>query len=53
MNTPDRAPTAIAPPLSWSARIAVFTRMFAVQGSWNYETMLGPGIGFCLEPALR
>jgi PTS system mannose-specific IID component len=27
--------------------------MFAVQGSWNYEVMLGPGIGFCVEPALR
>ena len=53
MTAPDRAPTAIAPALSWSARIAVFTRMFAVQGSWNYETMLGPGIGFCAEPALR
>lgn len=53
MTTPDREPTAIAPPLSWSARIAVFTRMFAVQGSWNYETMLGPGIAFCAEPALR
>lgn len=53
MTTPDRAPSAIAPTLSWSARVAVFTRMFAVQGSWNYETMLGPGIGFCAEPALR
>lgn len=33
--------------------MAVFTRLFAVQGSWNYELMLGPGIGFCAEPALR
>lgn len=31
----------------------MFTRLFAVQGSWNYELMLGPGIGFCVEPALR
>ena len=28
-------------------------RTLAIQGSWNYETMLGNGIGFCLEPALR
>lgn len=28
-------------------------RLLAVQGSWNYETMLGNGIGFCIEPALR
>ena len=28
-------------------------RSLAIQGSWNYETMLGNGIGFCMEPALR
>ena len=28
-------------------------RMLAVQASWNYETMLGTGIGFSVEPALR
>jgi len=28
-------------------------RLLAVQGSWNYETMIGNGIGFCIEPALR
>jgi PTS system mannose-specific IID component len=28
-------------------------RLLAVQGSWNYETMNGNGIGFSLEPALR
>lgn len=31
----------------------MYLRLFAVQGSWNYETMLGNGIGFCIEPALR
>jgi PTS system mannose-specific IID component len=31
----------------------MFTRLLAVQASWNYELMLGPGIGFCTEPALR
>jgi mannose PTS system EIID component len=32
---------------------AMFVRMLAVQASWNYETMLGTGIGFAVEPALR
>jgi len=32
---------------------AMFFRLFAVQGSWNYETLLGTGIGFAIEPALR
>lgn len=33
--------------------LRIFLRLFAVQGSWNYETMIGNGIGFCMEPALR
>ena len=32
---------------------AMYFRLFAVQGSWNYETLLGTGIGFVMEPALR
>jgi PTS system mannose-specific IID component len=31
----------------------MFVRLLAVQSSWNYELMLGPGIGFSTEPALR
>lgn len=31
----------------------MFLRVFAVQGAWNYETMLGNGIGFAIEPCLR
>lgn len=31
----------------------MYLRLFAVQGAWNYETMLGNGIAFCTEPALR
>ncbi len=31
----------------------IYLRLFAVQGSWNYETLLGTGIGFAVEPALR
>jgi mannose PTS system EIID component len=33
--------------------IVTYLRLFAVQGSWNYETLLGNGIAFTLEPALR
>lgn len=33
--------------------LRMYLRLFAVQGSWNYETMLGNGIAFCTEPALR
>jgi PTS system mannose-specific IID component len=31
----------------------MFFRLLAVQGAWNYETLVGNGIGFCVEPALR
>ena len=34
-------------------KVAIFTRLLAIQGSWNYEILLGNGIGFCVEPALR
>lgn len=34
-------------------RVAMALRLLAVQGAWNYETLLGNGIGFCVEPALR
>ena len=34
-------------------RLSMFTRLLAIQGSWNYEVLLGNGIGFCIEPALR
>ena len=43
-----------APPrLSLRTKLNVATRLFAIQGSWNYETLLGNGVGFCIEPALR
>jgi PTS system mannose-specific IID component len=42
-----------SPTLPLKVRIAVFIRLLAIQGSWNYEILLGNGIGFCLEPALR
>ena len=31
----------------------MFLRVLAVQGAWNYETMMGNGIAFAIEPALR
>jgi PTS system mannose-specific IID component len=31
----------------------MFFRLLAVQSAWNYETLVGNGIGFCVEPALR
>ena len=34
-------------------RFQVFLRSFAIQGSWNYRTLLGTGFGFALLPALR
>jgi PTS system mannose-specific IID component len=39
--------------LPLKTRIAIFVRLLAIQGAWNYESLLGNGIGFCLEPALR
>ncbi len=46
------APTS-APVLPVRTRLAMMLRLLAIQGAWNYETMLGNGIGFCMEPALR
>src|SRR5690606_23471199 len=34
-------------------KLSMFLRLLAVQASWNYEILLGNGIGFCVEPALR
>jgi len=39
--------------IPFRTRLAMFVRMLAIQGAWNYETLLGNGIGFCVEPALR
>ncbi len=44
---------ATPPPPPIGVRLAMLLRLFAIQGSWNYETLLGNGIAFCLEPALR
>jgi PTS system mannose-specific IID component len=39
--------------LPFRVKLATYVRLLAVQGSWNYETLLGTGIGFAIEPALR
>jgi len=39
--------------LGRGARAAMFLRSFAIQGSWNYRTLLGAGLAFALLPALR
>lgn len=47
------AATAASPVLPLRVRFAMFFRLLALQGSWNYETLNGTGIGFAMEPALR
>jgi PTS system mannose-specific IID component len=45
------APAQFSLPLR--VRVAMYFRLLALQGSWNYETLNGTGIGFAIEPALR
>jgi mannose PTS system EIID component len=40
-------------PLDARTHAAMFVRCLAIQGSWNYEILIGNGVGFCVEPALR
>ena len=39
--------------LPLGTELSMLLRLLAIQGAWNYETLLGNGIGFCVEPALR
>ncbi|MCX5766962.1 MAG: PTS system mannose/fructose/sorbose family transporter subunit IID [Gemmatimonadetes bacterium] len=41
------------PTLPVLTRLSMLLRLLAVQGSWNYEMMMGNGIAFAVEPALR
>ncbi|MFY7924006.1 MAG: PTS system mannose/fructose/sorbose family transporter subunit IID [Gemmatimonas sp.] len=41
------------PPLTTTLRLSMLLRCLAIQGSWNYEILVGNGVGFCVEPALR
>ncbi|HEX6042586.1 PTS system mannose/fructose/sorbose family transporter subunit IID [Longimicrobium sp.] len=50
---PGTAPAGARPALPRSVRRAMLLRSFAVQGSWNYTTLIGTGLVFVLAPALR
>lgn len=52
-TTADHSGTPKLTRLPLRTEAAMLLRMLAIQGSWNYETLLGNGIGFCIEPALR
>ena len=41
------------PSLDRATHYAILLRMLAIQGAWNYEILMGNGIGFCVEPAIR
>jgi PTS system mannose-specific IID component len=45
--------TVTGPVVPVPTRAAILLRMLAIQGAWNYETLVGNGIGFTVEPALR
>ena len=47
------ATTAPVRRLPLRVEAAILLRLLAIQGAWNYETFLGNGIGFSMEPALR
>ena len=55
MRVSPRPPAHPAPRtrLPLRTELAMLLRLLAIQGTWNYETLIGNGIGFCLEPALR
>lgn len=44
---------ASAPQMDTGLRLSMYARCLAIQGSWNYEILVGNGVGFCVEPALR
>lgn len=50
---PDVAAATSRPAIPLRTRAAMFLRLLAIQGAWNYELLMGNGIGFCVEPALR
>lgn len=51
--TPRGTPALVAPPLPVVTRLEIALRLFMIQSAWNYELLLGNGVGFCIEPALR
>ncbi len=54
MTPATSTPGVAAPPvLPLRVRLAILLRMLAIQGAYNYELLIGNGIAFALEPALR
>ena len=49
----DARSSAPPPALPFATRVSIAFRLLAIQGVWNYETMIGNGIAFAMEPALR
>jgi PTS system mannose-specific IID component len=47
------ASSPASPRLAPYLRLQMLARLLLVQSSWNYESMLGTGLGFAVEPALR
>lgn len=58
-DTPGAAPTpgsvrgGNGVRVPWLVQAHMFGRMLGIQASWNYEILLGTGVGFCTEPGLR
>ncbi|HEX2717322.1 MAG TPA: PTS system mannose/fructose/sorbose family transporter subunit IID [Gemmatimonadaceae bacterium] len=51
MTAPRRdTPT---PRLPLPTRVEMFVRLLMIQSAYNYELLLGNGIAYCVEPALR
>ena len=40
-------------PYSRGVLLRVFLRSFAIQGSWNYRSLIGSGFAYALLPVLR
>lgn len=56
MTPPAPAPTVDAPHarvLPLRTRLEMSIRLLMIQSAYNYELLLGNGLGFCVEPALR
>jgi mannose/fructose/N-acetylgalactosamine-specific phosphotransferase system component IID len=47
------APASRVSAISRGVRARMFLRSFAVQGSWNFKTLIGAGFAWCLVPVLR
>jgi len=57
LTSPGPQPSPVPPPpgvrVPVRTRAAMLLRMLAIQGAWDYEVLLGNGLGFAMEPALR